>query len=305
MKRQFTKVLIILLAVLMFTSGFKAIQINSDQKSQLAEYEEMIRIQNDKIQYLSQYEKEIKDRDLLIEEKIQLIEELNCDVDRLNAQYEAVKAQNQKLTDKVVYLTFDDGPSKKATTEILNILDQYGIKATFFVQGRNVSKYPDILKKIVKSGHAIGNHSYSHSYNGIYASSEAFWNDFDSCQEVVFNTIGIYPELFRFPGGSNTAVNLNGQKFVDDINAQLIERHIQYIDWNVDSGDAKSNGASSESIQNTVANQLQKKKKVVVLFHDTDAKMTTVKALPGVIEYYLAKGYRFDKLDASGFSIQF
>ena len=151
----------------------------------------------------------------------------------------------------------------------------------------------------------IGNHSYSHSYNTIYVDEEAFWTDFNKCQKSIYDITGVYPNLFRFPGGSNTAINLNGQQFIEKINAQFVGDGIQFFDWNIDVGDARSNGVSVESIKNAAISQLYKKRKAVVLFHDTDAKSTTVEALPSIIEYYLDKGYRFDVLDADGFTVQF
>ena len=305
MKRQVLKVLILIFAVLTLSTGGKALQINSEQKFQLNDLTVQLNEKEKELESLRALESQIDEYIRSIEEQNIAINDLNVKISDLEEANQALRDQNQSLTEKVVYLTFDDGPSQKVTMEILEILNEYGIKATFFVQGRNVSKYPDILKKIHDAGHTIGNHSYSHNYTIIYENEDSFWQDINQCQEIVYEHIGIYPKVFRFPGGSNSASNLNSEMFVKNISTAMIEKGMQYFDWNIDSGDAASKSATADIIRTNAMVQLAKKKNAIVLFHDTDAKESTVKALPQIIEYYLAMGYRFDVLKQDGYTSQF
>ena len=100
--------------------------------------------------------------------------------------------------DNVIYLTFDDGPSRN-TIDILNILDKYNIKATFFVTGNESEQGIAVLKEIVKRGHTIGVHSYSHDYKKIYSNVDAFLDDFYKAFDYVYKNTGVKPTIFRFP----------------------------------------------------------------------------------------------------------
>ena len=305
MKRQVLKVLILLFAVLTLSTGGKALQINSEQKFQLNDLTVQLNEKEKELDSLRALESQIDEYIRSIEEQNVAINDLNVKISNLEEANQALRDQNQSLTDKVVYLTFDDGPSQKVTQEILDILNQYGIKATFFVQGRNVAKHPEVLKQIYDAGHTIGNHSYSHNYTVIYESEDSFWQDVNQCQEIIYQHIGVYPKVFRFPGGSNSASNLNSEAFVKNISTEMIEKGMQYFDWNIDSGDAASKSATVDVIRTNAMVQLAKKKNAIVLFHDTDAKAATVKALPQIIDYYLAMGYRFDVLQYDGYTSQF
>ena len=298
MKRQTAKFIISLILLMTILTGFKAIKINTDQKSTIEDL-------NKGAIELEQYKKELLDKTAEIDEQEAMIKELNQDILDLTNAYEIVKAQNEALTDKVVYLTFDDGPSSQSTAKIIEILKLYDVKATFFVQGRNVAKNAEALKMIYEAGHTIGNHSYSHNYTLIYSDEDSFWEDFEKCQETIFSVVGIYPEIYRFPGGSTAAVDLNGEPFVKGIQTTLLEKGMQHCDWNIDSGDAASGYASAGTIKSNAYSQIGKKKNAVVLMHDTDAKASTIEALPEVIEHYLAMGYRFDVLKPNGYVAQF
>ncbi len=305
MSRKTAKLLILLIMLMSFLTGFKAIQINTDQKFQIATYKSTIADLNKGAIELEQYKKERIDNKAELDEKKMMIQELNQDILELTTAYEIVKSQNKALSDKVVYLTFDDGPSSKSTAKIIEILKTYDVKATFFVQGRNVAKNSEALKLIYEAGHAIGNHSYSHNYTLIYSDEDSFWEDFEKCQNAIFDVVGIYPEIYRFPGGSTAAVDLNGESFVKLINTALLEKGMQHCDWNIDSGDAATGYASAGTIKSNAYSQIGKKKNAVVLMHDTDAKASTIEALPEVIEHYLAMGYRFEVLKPNGYVAQF
>ena len=111
----------------------------------------------------------------------------------------------QQSNEKVVYLTFDDGPSEN-TKKIMDILAKYNAKATFFVTGRN-QKYNYLIKDAYNAGHTIGLHTYSHDYQTVYSSVEAYFDDLNKVGQMVKNEIGFVPHYIRFPGGSSNTVS--------------------------------------------------------------------------------------------------
>ena len=180
---------------------------------------------------------------------------------------------------RYVYLTFDDGPSS-STGEILDILDQYGVKATFFVCGKPDSKYTDLYKRIVDEGHTLGMHSYSHKYKEIYASLDSFKDDFKKIKIFLYDTTDVDSMFYRFPGGSS---NLAIKDDVAEFEEFLDEQGVTYFDWNVSANDDKA-GATKESIYNNIVSNIPKFKHCVVLMHDAADKKHTVEALPEIIE---------------------
>lgn len=199
---------------------------------------------------------------------------------------------------KVAYLTFDDGPSAN-TKKILDVLDKYKIKATFFVIYH--SGQESLYKEIVKRGHALGLHSYTHEYSTIYKSETAFWNDQTKLADYLEKTTGVRPKILRFPGGASNTVSRSYCKgIMTALTASAGKKGFSYFDWNVDSGDADANCVSASKIVSRVKSGLGSQKKPVILMHDTAAKTTTPEALPEVITYLKDKGYSFGKLDDSG-----
>ncbi len=185
-----------------------------------------------------------------------------------------------------VYLTFDDGPSDN-TDAILDILDDYNIKATFFVVGKDVDTYGDAYKRIVDDGHTIGMHSYSHNYSAIYSSKEAFESDFNEIHDLIFDVTGVDSKFYRFPGGSsNKLSNIGMYPFISFLN----EEGVEYFDWNVSSGDATSAAFTSAELVDNVMTDVVKYKKSVVLLHDSRGKQATVEALPELIEALQQEG---------------
>ena len=179
-----------------------------------------------------------------------------------------------------VYLTFDDGPSIY-TDDILDILDSYGVKATFFVIGReNTASYARYLR-IVEEGHTLGMHSYSHVYRDVYASKESFIEDTERIRALLEDVTGITPKFYRFPGGSSNDVSSTDMNALADY---LDSQGIVYFDWNVSSGDAGQVPLTSEQIVRNSLNGIQSRDTTVILFHDTAAKRSTVYALPAIIE---------------------
>ena len=202
--------------------------------------------------------------------------------------------------DKVVYLTFDDGPSA-LTEDVLNILDEYGVKATFFVVAKDDETSKQRLREIADRGHAIGLHSYTHDYRKIYASVDAFLDDFAKEREIIYSATGEYPTMFRFPGGSVNSYNKKTAKAIID---EMTRRGYTYYDWNVSSADAEY-GATRESIYRDTITQTKARTKAIVLCHDTNAKGDTVSQLPAILKELKQSGYRFDKLDPSVAPINF
>lgn len=179
-----------------------------------------------------------------------------------------------------VYLTFDDGPSIY-TNDILDILDEYGIKATFFVIGHEEEEYTPLYQRIVDDGHTLGMHSYNHVYSQVYESTDAFTADLYKLEALLVNRTGTIPSFYRFPGGSsNTVSRIGMQNFID----VLDEKGITYFDWNVSSGDASGDPISVDQIVSNATYGIENRDETVILLHDTGAKHNTVLALPAIIE---------------------
>ncbi len=192
----------------------------------------------------------------------------------------------------VIYLTFDDGPSGY-TGQLLDILDKYGVKATFFIVGyKDLSRVADIAAR----GHAIGNHSYSHNYGKLYASEEAFFAELNRCGDLLEAQIGYRPKLMRFPGGSSNSVS---DTSMTQLTKAVEEAGYYYFDWNVDSKDA-GGAQTAEEVFYNVCSRVALRKSSVVLQHDT--KGFSVQAVEMIIQWALDNGYTFAKLspDAPG-----
>lgn len=207
----------------------------------------------------------------------------------MNSQINAVKyATNIKK----IYLTFDDGPSK-ITPLILDILDNYDIKATFFIN--NVTGREDILKRMVKSGHTIGNHNYLHSYRTIYGSDDIFWNNYHRLNKQVLDLTGYNIEIMRFPGGTGNAVSKINPGIMTRLTNEVKARNIRYFDWNATNGDGIGKLNADQALNITISSS--KHKNFIILFmHDSSTKKVTSDALPKIIEYYKTNGYIFDRL---------
>ena len=180
---------------------------------------------------------------------------------------------------RYVYLTFDDGPSTY-TDDILDILAEHDVKATFFVCGKPDAKYTDLYKRIVNEGHTLGMHSYSHKYGEIYASLEAFKSDLDKLRIFLYETTGVWAKYYRFPGGSSNTVT---QVPIEELINYLDGSEVTFYDWNVSAGD-DYNGATKDTIYANIVNNVPKFKHCVVLMHDAADKKATVEALPEIIE---------------------
>lgn len=197
---------------------------------------------------------------------------------------------------KVAYLTFDDGPSEKITSRILDILKEENIKATFFVIGKSVDeseKNQQIVKRMAREGHSIGNHTYSHNYSYLYPNRSVnvhnFVNDLEKTNSVLKGVLGdeFSTRVIRCPGGHMSWKNM---KYLDKV---LKSNEYYQVDWNSLSKDAEGEKKNADELLDNVIKTLGDKEKAVILMHDTYSKEETVKALPMVIKYLKDRGYEF------------
>jgi peptidoglycan/xylan/chitin deacetylase (PgdA/CDA1 family) len=192
---------------------------------------------------------------------------------------------------KIIYLTFDDGPSIY-TKKLLKILKDAGVKATFFVTG-NQKKFRYNFKDLVKAGHAIGVHTYTHDYEKVYSSEKGFFKDFDKIRKVIKDLTGVETFIQRFPGGaSNTVSKFYKKGIMKKLLKDLHEKGQKSYDWNCMVGDADLNMSHSVKAETKAANSCSKYYKTVTLLTH-DIYPNSVKAMKNVIKYYKKKGYVF------------
>lgn len=196
-----------------------------------------------------------------------------------------------------VALTFDDGPSLNITPQILDLLEQNNVPATFFIIGFGSNK-EDIVLREFTDGHTIGYHGMSHEYASIYSSLETLMANFSSLEEKVEALTGYSSHLVRFPGGSSNTVSFN---YCDGIMTEAAKKveslGYTYYDWNVDSGDAGS-AKNADEIYHNVTSGILPGRFNVVLMHDSSGKEETFKALQGIIDYCLENDYQLVRLDS-------
>ena len=194
-------------------------------------------------------------------------------------------------SDKVIYLTFDDGPGAY-TRKILDTLAKYNVKATFFVT-HQFANYIPLLADEYNEGHTVAVHTYTHKYDVVYQSFDAYLNDFNKMNDVILEYTGTRSSLFRFPGGSSNTISRHyGTGIVSEVANKMTELGYVYFDWNVSSNDA--GGANSTQIYNNVVNGVESCKNCVVLMHDI--KLTTANALDNILNTLTNKGYQFAAL---------
>lgn len=196
-----------------------------------------------------------------------------------------------QMEEKIVYLTFDDGPSKSVTPLILDVLKNENVKATFFVLGSRAEKFPEIIKREYEEGHYIANHGYSHVYGSIYGTVESVLAEYNQTRDAIAGILenGYDGHLFRFPGGST------GGKYADlkkEAKVLLDQNNIASIDWNSLSQDA-AGAKTKEALLENVIKSVGQKNVVVILMHDAGDKILTYEVLPEVISYLREQGYQF------------
>lgn len=191
---------------------------------------------------------------------------------------------------KVAYLTFADGPSE-VTEDLLDVLDEHGVKATFFVTAQKPDKL-DLIAEIARRGHAVGVHSYTHKYREVYKSVESYLADFNEMYQVVLEQTGVAPQIFRFPGGSVNAYNSGAYQ---ELIAEMTRRGFVYYDWNCTAADV-DDYATVESIEAAIVNGARQRRFAIIDCHDGSGRSDTVAAIGPAIEALQADGYRFDVL---------
>ncbi|MCL2035924.1 MAG: polysaccharide deacetylase [Oscillospiraceae bacterium] len=196
-----------------------------------------------------------------------------------------------------IYFTFDDGPTNTTLT-VLNELQKYGVKATFFVVPKESTAH--LLKRVHEAGHSIGVHSFSHDYPVIYSSVEAYLADFKLARDLIYEQTGVKTDFFRFPGGS---VNDYNRETRDEIIAEMTRRGFVYFDWTVESGDI--DGASWDRMYGTirakVAENAENGRRSIILFHDTATSGYMTWVIDDLIEDFQANpnGYVFGQIDGN------
>lgn len=188
---------------------------------------------------------------------------------------------------KIVYITIDDGPYPQNTPHLLEILKKENLKATFFDVGKQIEKYPSLLKAEYEQGHSIGNHTYSHDYNSIYKSPDTFLADIQKNDDLIFKVIGIHPRIIRAPGGTSC---------FDIAYYNLLDANdYMAFDWNLDSKDTDGKFSIKQLVSN-VDKQIGTKNKIILLIHDLPDKSSSANALPIIISHLKDKGYSFGTL---------
>ena len=210
-----------------------------------------------------------------------------------------VSAGDMVREEGAVYLTFDDGPSQNTYT-VLSLLRKYDVKATFFVVPRRTDECYALLRAIVNEGHSIGVHSATHDYEKIYASVEAYLDDFYEAWDIIYDATGVRTPLFRFPGGSVNDYNGDTR---DAIIEEMTRRGFRYFDWNVDSNDA--GGASWSDMYNSVPRDIAQNYRSVVLMHDSAPRENTVYVLEDILKVLVGESYKLDKINENTMPVQF
>lgn len=208
--------------------------------------------------------------------------------------YDGLYAEREEYSvteGKVAYLTFDDGPSKY-TPQILEILRENDIKATFFITGWCIEGKENILKQVADEGHTIGLHSWSHDYDGIYSSTESWLEDFARVNRKVYAVTGQKPWCFRFPGGSYNNFN---RDTADDIIAEMERRGFAFYDWNAATADASSSATYDSCLEN-ISDSINADHEVVLMH---DSLELTPEYLQDVIDYIRGQGYSFETVDTA------
>ncbi len=218
-------------------------------------------------------------------------EEINAEKEFINQIKNIYNGEEGKR----VFLTFDDGPSETVTPKILEILDKYDIKATFFVLGCNVKSHPEIVKQAYEAGHYIANHGYSHKYSKIYESADTVLKEYNKTESAIrdaLEDVTYSSHLFRFPGG---AYGGPYEEIKEKARKKLNEEGVAYLDWSALTYDAAGADTKEEILCN-LKETMNGWDNVVILMHDAPDKKVTYETLEDVIEYLQEKGYEFKNI---------
>lgn len=221
------------------------------------------------------------------------------DMDEVSETEADVTDSEAKKSAGRVYLTFDDGPSIY-TGQILDILAENDVKATFFVIGKG-EEYYNYYRRIVDEGHTLGMHSYTHQYQKLYESVDSFAEEIEDLQELLKNVTGADCHIFRFPGGSSNNVS---QLPIENYISYLNEHGINYYDWNALSGDAVDATLSPDQLVSNIMKDVRNNKDSVILMHDLQTTHATVESLQMLIDTLKSEGYEILPIDADAPLIQ-
>lgn len=207
--------------------------------------------------------------------------------------YSSIPTQSNSLsinTDKkLVYLTFDDGPSNIVTNKILDILKEQNIKATFFVVGSKIEGREEILKRIYNEGHTIGLHTYTHKYRKIYSSEDTFIEEMDKTAEEVKRVLNIEPRAIRFPSGSKKHLSYS-------LLEKLHERNYTIYDWNLSLSDGIDYNTPANKLYEEATAKCINPNRIFLLAHCDQPNRNTCDALPNIIKHYKDLGYEFEAI---------
>ena len=205
---------------------------------------------------------------------------------------EKISQDDISTEEKIVYLTFDDGPSYEITANLLNTLKKHNVKATFFVVGKEIRGKESILKRIYAEGHGIGLHTYTHNFKFIYKNNENFIHEMNKTAFVVNEILGITPKIIRFPGGS---ARLLDEEFL----TQLHDNGFKIYDWNVDLHDGANASFSPAKLLKYSKKAKGNQNERIILAHCNYNNINTCKALESIIEYYKDNGFTFKAIDSN------
>ena len=194
----------------------------------------------------------------------------------------------------IIFLTFDDGPSTNVTPGVLDILKEKNVKATFFILNYDEEE-EQIVKREYEEGHTIGIHGYSHDYNTIYQSEDAYMENITKLRDKIKTTTGYESNITRFPGGSSNTISSFNKGIMTRLTKLVLDSGYKYYDWNVSSEDAV--GADTpQALYDNVVNGLSKTKRNFVLMHDFHKNEAILEALPQIIDYGMQNGYYFERI---------
>lgn len=210
-----------------------------------------------------------------------------------NIEIAEAKKGMDEINSKIVYLTFDDGPTKPVTDKLLDTLKEYDVKATFFVVGKEIQGCEEVLKRMHSEGHVIGIHTYSHSFKKIYKNKDRFINENVDTAKLVCDVTGFMPNILRFPGGSHNRLD---DEFLDEIH----EKGFRVSDWTNSCEDGVNPNASPDKLYKNSLKKIVSRKKfpgLIILMHSNCNNENTIKALPKIINHYKSLGYEFRVID--------
>lgn len=289
-KKHKLKVVVIFIIILLLIAVFSMLGIYCAQK-----YQQNYISNNKNLNNIIKAEKidtQLKvDNERIEEDKAENKKEKNNIIEKENKKTSISNIYNKDT--KIAYLTFDDGPSDIVTPLVLDVLKEENIKATFFVLGTNVKQNGDILKRVYKEGHYIANHGYSHNYSKIYKNAKNVLEEYEKTEKLIREALDnkeYSSNLFRFPGGFTGG---KYEKIKKEAGKLLNDNNIEYIDWNVLTGDAQGANTKEKILEN-VKKHTKDKGNIVVLLHDSSSKILTYETLKDVIKYLRDQGYTFD-----------